>query len=293
MKLLEKLVSAALVVAVATVIWIELNGPAGRAAAQDKAVSKPKVLYFTHEPGRYHKYKPQKEIFVKLAEKAGWDVTVWTGSYKEQVAKLRTPDFGRGYHAIVYNFCFAKSKDLEAASNLMKQTRVHGVPAMLIHCSMHSWWPTFKRGKPGLIEGSKARTDPKLLAEWKKKNPDVPFPAWGDFTGVASGGHGPKKPITMNIVEKNKNHPAVAGYPDGFKTGNTELYNNIYVTDDVVPLIEGVQGRAKAIVMWTAPQGKSQVLGLTLGHGVGDWEASSYHTLITNSVNYLIKNPKP
>ena len=293
MKILEKLVSAALVVAVATVVWIELNGPAGQAAAQAKAASKPKVLYFTHEPGRYHKYKPQKEIFVQIAEKAGWEVTVWTGEHNAQIAKLRTPDFGKDYDAIVYNFCFAKSKDLEAASNLMLQTRAHGVPAMLIHCSMHSWWATFKNGKGGLVEGSKARTDEKLVADWKKNHPDIPFPAWGDFTGVASGRHGPKKPINMNVVEENKNHPAVAGYPSGFKTANTELYNNIYVTDGVVPLIEGVQGKAKAIVMWTVPQGKSQVLGLTLGHGVDDWKAPSYHTLITNSVNYLIKNPKP
>ncbi|MFP6854451.1 MAG: hypothetical protein VB980_01605, partial [Opitutales bacterium] len=73
----------------------------------------------------------------------------------------------------------------------------------------------------------------------------------------------------------------------------TELYNNIYVLDGVVPLIEGSQGNAKAIVMWLCPQGKSQVMGLTVGHDVGDWATDEFRSLITDGVNYLIANPKP
>jgi hypothetical protein len=285
-----------LIGAIAVGCWIGLTSGSHEAVAQKKAAASKKVLYFTHEPGRWHKYGPQKEIFTEIAKKAGWDLTVSTGEHKAQMAKLREKDFGKGYDVIVYNFCFAGDKDLEAAHNLMVQTREHGVPAMLIHCSMHSWWATYRNGKPDLFKaapGSKAKTDQKLVDQWKAAHPKDPYPAWGDFTGVASARHGPRKPITMNIVEKNKNHPALKGYPNGFKTTGTELYNNIYVIDGVVPLIEGVQGNAKAIVMWTCPQGKSQVLGLTLGHGVDDWKAESYHTLVTNSVEYLIANPKP
>ena len=75
------------------------------------------VLYVTHEPGRYHKYTPQLAAFKEIGEKAGWKVTVMTGTYDEQLVKLRNPDFGKGYDAIVYNFCFAKSNDLEAANS--------------------------------------------------------------------------------------------------------------------------------------------------------------------------------
>ena len=35
-----------------------------------------KILYFTHEPGKWHKYSPQKEVFIKVAKEAGWDLTV-------------------------------------------------------------------------------------------------------------------------------------------------------------------------------------------------------------------------
>jgi len=257
------------------------------------AMASKKVLYFTHEPGRWHKYTAQKEVFRQIAKKAGWELTVMTGEHEPQIAKLRTPDFGKGYDAIVYNFCFAKSRDLEAQANLVAQTREHGVPALLIHCAMHSWWPSYKDGKPGAIGPDykgKAKGDPTLVAEWRKKHGDKPFPAWGDFTGVASGRHGPHRPITMKKVA---DHPATKSFPKEFTTGNTELYNNIYVIDDVVPLIQGVQGNAKAIVMWLCPQGKSKVMGLTVGHDMGDWATDEYRGLITDGVNYLIERSKP
>ena len=251
-----------------------------------------KVLYFTHEPGRWHKYTVQKKIFSQIAKKAGWELTVMSGDHDGQIKKLKTPGFGKEYDAIVYNFCFAKSKDVEAQANLVAQTREHGVPAMLIHCAMHSWWPTYRDGKTGALGPDykgRAKADPKLVAEWKKNHGDKAFPAWGDFTGVASGRHGPHRPITMKKVA---DHPATKNFPKEFTTGNTELYNNIYVVDEVVPLIEGVQGKAKAIVMWLCPQGKSKVLGLTVGHGVGDWASNEFRGLITDGVNYLIQNPK-
>ena len=257
------------------------------------ASAEKKVLYFTHEPGRWHKYSAQLEIFRQIAKKAKWELTVMSGDHDSQILKLRTPDFGKDFDAIVYNFCFAKSRDLEAQANLVAQTCEHGVPALLIHCAMHSWWPTYRDGKPGAIGPhykGKAKGDPALVAEWRKKHGKKPFPAWGDFTGVASGRHGPHQPITLTKVV---DHEATKSFPKEFTTGKTELYNNIYVVDGVVPLIEGKQGNAKAIVSWLCPQGKSQVLGLTVGHDMGDWATDEYRGLITDGVNYLMANPKP
>ncbi|MFT7515366.1 MAG: hypothetical protein ACI9QL_004598, partial [Candidatus Omnitrophota bacterium] len=196
--------------------------------------------------------------------------------------------YAKGYDAVVYNFCFAHSRDLEAADNLMDQTRVNGVPAVLIHCAMHSWWDTYKNGVPKAIGPDylgKAKAKEDLVAEWKKSHPDKAFPAWGDFTGVASERHGPKKPIQMNVV--NKEHPVTKRFPDGFTTGNTELYNNVYIVDGVVPLIRGVQGKDDYVVVWTCPQGKSQVMGLSTGHDVSDWNAEPFQHLVIDGVNFL------
>lgn len=253
-----------------------------------------KVLYVTHEPGRYHKYTPQKEIFIeKIAKPAGWDVTVMTGSYDGLIEKLHDPNFAQGYDAVVYNYCLAESPDLESCANVIRQTRELGVPALLIHCAMHSWWDTYKRGEADALGPDyhgKARAVPARVQEWKAKHGDAPFPAYGDFTGVASVQHGPQSPIQLH---KLKEHPATARLPEGFTTPNTELYNNFYIIDGVEPLVEGTQRNAKAVVVWTCPQGKSRVLGITLGHGEGEWNLPEFQHLITDSVNFLLEHPQP
>jgi hypothetical protein len=259
--------------------------------AADEAKAK-KVLYVTHEPGRWHKYTPQLAIFRELAKEAGWDLTVSTGDHDGQIASLRKPDFAKDFDVVVYNFCFAKSSDTDAAANLMLQTRENGVPAMLIHCAMHSWWPTYKDGKAGTISPDykgDAKAKDTVVAAWRKKHGDKAFPAWGDFTGIASHRHGPHKPITINKVGE---HDATKRFPDGWTTSNTELYNNVYSVDGVKAILEGVQGKAKATVMWTVPQGKSQVLGLSLGHGP-EWAKEEFRNLLVDGVEYLIANPNP
>ena len=102
---------------------------------------------------------------------------------------------------------------------------------------------------------------------------------------MASVRHGPKQPIKMNVV--NKEHPVTKRFPDGFTTGNTELYNNVYTVEGVVPLIRGVQGKDDYIGVWTCPQGKSQVMGLSTGHDVADWTAEPFQNLIIDGINFL------
>ncbi|NQZ56665.1 MAG: ThuA domain-containing protein [Lentisphaeraceae bacterium] len=272
------------------------------------------VLYFTHEPGKWHKYAPQKEVFIEVAKKAGWNLTVSTGDHDSQILKLRDENLTKGFDAVVYNFCFAGSKDLQAVSNVIAQTRKKGTPAMVIHCTMHSFWGTFKNGKAiGSDYKGKAKADAKLVAEWNKTNAGQPFPVWGDFTGVASTGHGPKVPIT---VEKYCEHEATKSLAaSGYTTTNAELYNNFYVTKDVQPLLKGTQQQlpkkiakklakkqaltkkekmvkakiSTATVMWVVPQGKSKVLGLSLGHDIGEWKQPEFQSLLIDGVNFLMK----
>jgi hypothetical protein len=249
-----------------------------------------KVLYVTHEPGRWHDYTAQLGAFRELASIAGWELTVATGDVDALMAFLRTPHFAAGQGAIVYNFCLADSRDLTAMTNLMAQTEQQGVPALLVHCAMHSWWDTFKKGReiPGNELGT-ARAHRKVLKQWQQTHPDTPFPAWGDFTGVASTRHGPKKPI---VLDGQAGHPTTASIPNGYSTGKTELYNNHYVTRDVAPLVIGRQGKDEAIVMWQAPRGNGQIIGLTLGHADEEWTDPVFLAMLRDAVNYLL-TPAP
>ena len=245
-----------------------------------------KVLYVTHEPGRWHDYSQQRQAFEAIAAGAGWQLTVASGDKEAMLAFLRSDAYAAGQDAVVYNFCLADSRDMEAMENLVSQTVEGGVPALLVHCAMHSWWDTFKKGKA--IEGNElglARANKRLLKSWAKQHPDRPLPAWGDFTGIASTRHGPKKPIALKATVE---HPLSANLPADYHTGDTELYDNHYITPDVVPLIQGTQGDDQAIVAWLALRGESRVMGLTLGHDSAEWEDPVFLQLLENAVNYLI-----
>lgn len=245
-----------------------------------------RVMYVTHEPGRWHDYTSQLADFREVAATAGWDLTVASGDKDRLFEFLRGPDFAAGQDAVVYNFCLADSRDMAAMRNIIKQTTEGGVPALLVHCAMHSWWDSFKKGKP--IPGNElglARANRRLLKQWHEEHPDDPLPAWGDFTGVASTRHGPKEPIELVAADGS---PLSLEIPQGYRTLDTELYNNHYVTPDIVPLVHGLQGNDRAIAMWLAPRGEGRIIGLTLGHADEEWKDPVFRGLLIQAVNYLL-----
>ncbi|NND66880.1 MAG: hypothetical protein HKN19_04755 [Halioglobus sp.] len=252
--------------------------------ASTYAQAEPRVLYVTHEPGRWHDYTAQLNTFRDIAADANWELTVASGDVDALLAFLKQPNYADDHDAVVYNFCLANSRDIAAMENLIAQTEVNGVPALLLHCAMHSWWGTFKKGKKIPGNAGEARANRKLLKQWQKGNADRPLPAWGDFTGVASTKHGPQQPIALTATGE---HPATKNLPADYHTEKTELYNNHYVTEGVEPLLYGKQGNTEAIVMWTVARGSGRIVGLTLGHAKPEWSDAVFLQLLTDSVNWL------
>ena len=240
---------------------------------EEKAATK--VLYVTFEPGKYHDYKAQREEFLKVSEANKWQTTVLTGNHDEVIDKLASdPNFADGHDVVVYNFCFAHSANLNVPYNIIEQTKTKGIPAMLIHCSLHSFWPTYKeKGSdavhaPGAHE--KAHTKKELLDKWNSEHPDKAFPSWPTFTGISSTGHGPQKPIqTKHLLA---NHGVLKDVPE-YETVNAELYNNFINAEDSkdsVAIIKGIQGKDTTILLWEHPVGKSKVISFTLGHSTAE-----------------------
>jgi len=271
------------------------NDADGQAAVSPKKAAT-KVLYVTIEPGRFHDYKAQKELFLEVSGKNEWETTVLTGSHHDVIEKLASePNFADGYDVVVYNFCFAGCANLDVPYNIIEQTKTKGIPAMLIHCSLHSFWPTYKvKGEnavhaPGAPE--KAHTKKELLAKWNKEHPGKAFPSWATFTGISSTKHGPKTPIkTKNLIA---DHGALKDVPE-YETVNAELYNNFINAEgskDSLPIMEGVQGKASSIILWEHPVGKSKTVSFTLGHSTAEWQQAEFQQVIKSTVNYLAENP--
>lgn len=257
------------------------------------------VLYVTHEPGSYHDYTYQRKQFEKLAEAKGWDLTVLSGSYKEVEHKLATDkDFGAGADVIVYNMCMAHCANPEVPHNIMQQTQKKGVPAILTHCSMHSFWPTFKENGEHAIHpqgaNKKAHTTKQLLAEWKAKHPGEEFPAWPNFTGLASTSHSPQGVVKCTVLDKS--HPAVSGVADFDSDKGEELYYNFIDEKDSpqsTPILQGeVKAGEKAVILWENPYANSKIIAFTLGHASEQWTQAEFLKILENSVTYLAEEEK-
>ena len=165
-------------------------------------------------------------------------------------------DWYKGFDVIVHDECTADVKDLKVIDRILKPHR-EGVPAVLLHCAMHSY----------RSEG------------WPDK--DIP---WFQFTGLATTGHGPQLPIDVTYVDAQ--HPVTKGLSN-WKTVNEELYNNVRKPlATAQALARGRQGDQETVVVWTNAYGdrKTKVFGTTLGHNnetVGD---ARYLDLVTRGL---------
>jgi len=257
---------------------------------EDKVID---VLYVTHEPGRYHDYTFQRKKFTELAEEKGWNLTVMSGTHDEVEQKLATDKtFAEGADVIVYNMCMAHCGNPEVPYNIMQQTEKYGVPAMLIHCSLHSFWPTFKeKGEHAIHPGdahAKVHTTKELLAAWKETHPGEAFPAWSNFSGLASTSHSPQAPVKCTVIDKD--HPTAKGVSDFTTTKGEELYYNFINGEDSPEsklVFKGQVGNDSAVILWEHPFAKTKVISFTLGHSSEEWEEEPFRKILKNSVEYL------
>ena len=88
-----------------------------------------------------------------------------------------------------------------------------------------------------------------------------------------------------------KDHPAAKRVTKDFVMEDTELYDNLYKVDGVIPIVSGQQGELKAVAMWECPQGISKVIGISAGHAMPDWTNENFKFLVIDGIDYLIANP--
>ncbi|MFC4993435.1 ThuA domain-containing protein [Rubritalea tangerina] len=266
------------------------KGKEVEASVEDEVVD---VLYVTHEPGRYHDYTFQRSVFTQLAEAKGWNLKVMSGTHDEVEQELASnKTFGEGVDVIVYNMCMAHCANPEVPYNIMQQTQKYEVPAVLVHCSLHSFWPTFKeKGEQAVHPGdahSKVHTRKDLLAEWKKNHPGEPFPAWPNFTGLASTAHSPQGHVECSVIAKG--HPTVKGLETFTTSKGEELYYNFINAEDSpasTSILKGSVDKGEAVVLWEHPYGKTKVVSFTLGHSSEEWNEEAFRKVLVNSVEYL------
>ena len=253
--------AAALTLAAGVGLTLVSRAPTARAAAAAAADEQPKpIRALLVLGGCCHDYETQAKLITQgVSARANVE---WTVAYDpDKGTKHLNPvyekdDWAEGFDVVVHDECTSDVTDLAAIERVLKPHR-DGLPAVHLHCSMHSF----------RSEG------------WPDK--DTP---WFQFTGLATTGHGPQLPIAVSYVDANS--PITKGL-ENWTTINEELYNNVrkpLATATV--LATGKQADEEAVVVWTNLYGekKTKVFGTTLGHNndtVGD---ARYLDLVTRGM---------
>ena len=187
-------------------------------------------------------------------------------------------DWATGYDLILHDECSAKVTDKVYVNRILAAHKA-GVPAVNLHCAMHSYrWGDYR--SPVEVGADNA--------------------GWYEMLGLQSSGHGPKIPIDLSFT--NKDHPITIGMK-GWTTVNEELYNNIRVHDGAEALVTGVQmqpprkkelqanpnAKAKkstAVVAWTNLYGpnKTRIFSTSLGHMNETVADGRYMDLVTRGI---------
>ena len=222
---------------------------AGIASAQE--ATKPlRALLVTG--GCCHDYATQKDLLKSGLEKRA-NVVVEQLHTDDKGTKFRFADYekpkwAQGFDVVIHDECTADVKDQAFVDSILAEHK-RGVPAVNLHCAMHSY---------------RTGTD-----EWFK------------FLGLQSTGHGPQLPIEITYTDPA--HPISKGL-NGWTTIKEELYNNVKLFETALPLARGKQADKEFVVVWTNDYGKTRVFNTTIGHNnetVGD---DRYLDLVTRGL---------
>jgi type 1 glutamine amidotransferase len=187
-------------------------------------------------------------------------------------------DWAKDFDVVIHDECSADVTDPAYVGNILAAHKA-GVPAVNLHCAMHSYrWGNFREAvKPGADNAG-----------------------WYEMLGLQSTGHGPQEPIDITFTAPD--HPITKGL-ENWTTIKEELYNNIQILGGS-PLASGRQiqppkakkgetlppdakpTEATAVVAWTNEYGpaKTRIFSTTIGHNTATVQDERYLKLISRAL---------
>jgi type 1 glutamine amidotransferase len=223
-------------------------------AAEPKNEKPLRLLLITG--GCCHNYAFQtealKEAVGKLA-KVEWKVVNEGGNgTRAQISLYDDPNWAKGYDLVVHNECFADTTD---HAYIRKITQVHkaGVPAIVIHCVMHTYRAT-----------------------------DIDD--WREFLGVTSRRHDHQSRYPVTKVEPQ--HPILKGLPEKWVTPMDELYviEKLWPSAKALATSVSEQDGKTYPVAWINQYGTTRVFGTTFGHSDATFRDPAFLSLVSRGL---------
>lgn len=188
----------------------------------------------------------------KLANVTWTVVTEGGGGTRAEIPLYDKADWAKGFDVVVHNECFA---DTTNQTYIRKITSAHkaGVPAVVIHCAMHTYRAT-----------------------------DIDD--WREFLGVTSRRHDHQSKYPVKLAEPA--HPILSGVSDRWVTPMDELYVIEKLWPNAKALATSVSERDGKTypVAWINQYGKARVFGTTYGHSDDAWRDTDFLTMVSRGV---------
>lgn len=211
--------------------------------------------------GSFHDYLRQATIFADAVGKAvpvDWTLAVQNvhpGTTMRFPIYSR-PDWAQGFDIVVHNECAADVDDPDFIRGITSAHRAHKVPAMVIHCAMHSY-------RAAAIDD------------------------WRELLGITSMTHTAQHRIAVKWAD---GHPLSAGMPRDWLTPRDELYVVLKQWPNVKVLASAVspEDQREYPLAWTGDYHGVPVFGTTLGHGMATWEDPVFQELLVRGFKWAV-----
>jgi uncharacterized protein len=221
----------------------------------------PRLKALVVSGGCCHDYTGQDKILMETIRKVlpvDWIVAYQGGTTTNSMIPLyENPDWYKGFDIVVHNECFADIAD-EKFIRTITAAHKAGVPAMVLHCSMHSY--------------RSATVDD-----------------WRELLGVTSRRHTRAHQIAVKMMAKDD--PIITGLKEDWVTPTDELYVIEKVwpkTKALATAVSPEEGNAEYPVVWTSDYNGTRVFGTTLGHGE-TWNEPTFQELLQRGFKWAVK----
>lgn len=235
--------------------------PAGRGRG-DPFAGQPRVKALVVSGGCCHDYSGEAKVLMDTIGKAlpvDWTVAIQGGrGTTGNISLYDDADWAKGFDIVVHNECFA---DVTDPQYLRRITAAHrgGVPAMVIHCSMHSY-------RAATVDD------------------------WREFLGVTSRRHTRAFNIPVRIAAKD--HRVMSGFKADWVTPVDELYviDKLWPNATALATAVSPEDQTEYPLVWVNEYGgKTRVFGTTLGHGNDTWNDPVYQDLLTRGFKWALR----
>ena len=236
--------------------------PGGRRGGGDPFAGQPRVKALVISGGCCHDYSGEAKVLMDTVGKAlpvDWTVAIQGGrGTTGNISLYDDADWAKGFDIVVHNECFA---DVTDPQYLRKITAAHrgGVPAMVIHCSMHSY-------RAATVDD------------------------WREFLGVTSRRHTRAFNIPVRIAAKD--HAVMSGFKADWVTPVDELYviEKLWPNAKALATAVSPEDQTEYPLVWVNEYGgKTRVFGTTLGHGNDTWNDPVYQDLLTRGFKWALR----